>query len=95
VNLVVTNVPGSPQPLYLLGAKATSITPVVPLGPNTALGVALLSHVDALTFGLHVDPDLCPDVDRLTEEIREAADQLLAAARAGRHDPIGLPVDGA
>ena len=46
-----------------------------------ALGVALLSHVDTLTFGLHVDPDLCPDVDRLTEEIRDAADQLLAAAQ--------------
>ena len=81
VNLVVTNVPGSPQPLYLLGAEAMSITPVVPLGPNTALGVALLSHVDTLTFGLHVDPDLCPDVDRLTEEIRDAADELLAAAQ--------------
>jgi len=81
VNLVVTNVPGSPQPLYLLGAEATSVIPVVPLGPNTALGVALLSHVDTLTFGLHADPDLCPDVDRLTEEICEAADALLTAAR--------------
>jgi WS/DGAT/MGAT family acyltransferase len=82
VNLVVTNVPGSPQPLYLLGAEATSITPVVPLGPNTVLGVALLSHVDSLIFGLHVDPDRCPDVDRLTAEIRAAADELLAVARA-------------
>ena len=81
VNLVVTNVPGSPRPLYLLGAEATAIVPVVPLGPNTALGVALLSHVDTLTFGLHADPDLCPDVGRLTEEIDRAADDLLAAAR--------------
>jgi WS/DGAT/MGAT family acyltransferase len=84
VNLVVTNVPGSPLPLYLLGAEATSITPIVPLGPNTALGVALLSHADTLTFGLHVDPDLCPDVDRLVEEIGDAADELLAAARSHR-----------
>lgn len=84
VNLVVTNVPGSPLPLYLLGAEATSITPVVPLGPNTALGVALLSYTDSLTFGLHVDPDLCPDLDRLVEEIRQAADDLLAAARSHR-----------
>ena len=81
INLVVTNVPGSPQPLYLLGAQATSVIPVVPLGPNTALGVALLSHVDTLTFGLHVDPDLCPDVDRLTGEIRAAADELLTVAQ--------------
>ncbi|MDX2382000.1 MAG: WS/DGAT domain-containing protein, partial [Acidimicrobiia bacterium] len=81
VNLVVTNVPGSPRPLYLLGAEATSIIPVVPLGPNTVLGVALLSHVDTLTFGLHFDPDLCPDVDRLTREIRDAVEELLVAAR--------------
>ncbi len=83
VNLVVTNVPGSARPLYLLGAEATSIIPIVPLGPNTALGVALLSHVDTLTFGLHADPELCPDVDRLAAEIRAAADELLAAAGSG------------
>lgn len=63
VNLVVTNVPGPPVPLYLLGARMLEAFPVVPLGGNLSEEVAILSYEDAVTIGITIDPDTCPDVD--------------------------------
>ncbi len=79
VNLVITNVPGPRTPLWFMGAEAESMIPIVPLGPNTALGVALLSYVDRLTIGLHADPDRCPDLDLLAANVDDSMRRLLAA----------------
>ncbi len=79
VNLVITNVPGPRAPVWLMGAEAEAIVPLVPLGPNTALGVALASYVDTLTIGLYADPDRCPDLDQLVTAITDEMDRLLAA----------------
>ncbi len=80
VNLVVTNVPGPRTPLWLLGSEAEALVPIVPLGPNTALGIALVSYVENLTIGLHADPDRCPDLDLLTAAITDEMNRLLTAA---------------
>jgi len=77
VNLVITNVPGPRSPLWFMGARAESMVPIVPLGPNTALGVALLSYVDRLTIGLHADPTRCPDLDNLASAIENEMARLL------------------
>ena len=61
-NLVVTNVPGPRQPMYFLGSEVKTIVPVVPLGPNMGIGVAVTSYRDDLTIGIFADPDLCPDI---------------------------------
>ncbi len=89
VNLVITNVPGPRVPLWFMGAEAESMFPIVPLGPNTTLGVALLSYVDRLTIGLHADPDRCPDLDLLAAAIDDELQRLLLAVAAlpDRVDP--------
>jgi WS/DGAT/MGAT family acyltransferase len=69
VNFVVTNVPGSPTPLHLLGARIETIIPIVPLGPGLGLGVAVLTYAGRLTICVNADPDRCPDVDELAEAI--------------------------
>ena len=61
-NLVVTNVTGPRQPMYFLGSEVKTIVPVVPLGPNMGIGVAVTSYRDDLTIGIFADPDLCPDI---------------------------------
>jgi hypothetical protein len=63
VNLVVTNVPGPPVPLYLLGARLLEAFPVVPLAANLSLGAAILSYDGVLRLCLTADADRCPDVD--------------------------------
>jgi WS/DGAT/MGAT family acyltransferase len=72
-NLVVSNVPGPQQPLYLLGRRIREIYPFVPLSPqNHALSIGLLSYDGRVFFGLAGDHDAIPDLDRLVEAIDEA-----------------------
>jgi len=76
VNLVVTNVPGPPVPLYLLGARMLEAFPIVPLGGNLSEEIAILSYEDAVTIGITVDPDSCPDVDVFVAGLRRSLDEL-------------------
>lgn len=69
VNVVVTNVPGPSVPLYVLGGRLVDLVPVVPLGGNTTVGVAVLSYVDQVTIAVHADADACPDVDTIVSAI--------------------------
>ena len=62
-NLVVTNVPGPPVPLYALGAKLLEAFPFMPLLGNQSLAVAALSYEGQLSLGVLSNPATCPDVD--------------------------------
>src|SRR6185503_20023104 len=44
-NLIVTNVPGPPLPLYLLGARLLGGFPLVPLFENQGVAIALFSYL--------------------------------------------------
>lgn len=64
-NLVVTNVPGPPFPLYLLGARMLEAYPLVPLFLGQALGIALFSNAGKLFWGFNADWDALPDLHDL------------------------------
>ncbi len=81
-NLVVTNVPGPPMPLYLLGAKLEATYPVVPLYLNQALGVAVFSYADKLFIGLNADFDRLEDLELLPGLFEQAFAELGRAATA-------------
>jgi diacylglycerol O-acyltransferase / wax synthase len=79
-NLIVTNVPGPPVPLYLLGARLLEGYPLVPLFENQALGVALFSYGDHLFWGFNGDWDLVPDLNHFADDVEASFDELYAAA---------------
>jgi len=85
-NVTVTNVPGPQFPLFLLGRRLEHMYPQVPLSPNTALGIAIMSYDGRIDFGLLGDFDALPDLDRLAGALRDAIAELAAAA--------GLPDEG-
>ena len=98
VNLVVTNVRGPPRTLDLLGAEITEIIPVVPLGGNLSLGVAVLSYGGRLAIGVHADADALPDLDVVVSGIERTFDEGIGRprrrtpGRAARHvlrRPVG------
>jgi WS/DGAT/MGAT family acyltransferase len=61
-NLIVTNVPGPPNPVYMSGARLLACYPLVPLFSNQALGIALFSHDGSLYWGFNADWDAIPDL---------------------------------
>ncbi|HEX4692788.1 MAG TPA: wax ester/triacylglycerol synthase family O-acyltransferase [Solirubrobacteraceae bacterium] len=79
-NLTVTNVPGPQLPLYMLGRKLRAFYPEVPLTPNTALGIAIMSYDGSLYFGLLGDYDAMEDLDEFAGDVERAIAELAAAA---------------
>lgn len=82
-NLIVTNVPGPPFPLYVLGARALELIPHLPLFDHQGLGVAVLSYDGRLAFGLVADREVVPDLARLADAIPAAFGELVEAAASG------------
>ena len=61
-NVVTTNVPGPPIPVYVAGARMLACYPLVPLFANQALGIALFSYAGRLHWGFNADWDAMPDL---------------------------------
>jgi WS/DGAT/MGAT family acyltransferase len=79
-NVVVTNVPGPQNPLYLLGRELVDCFPMVPLARNQGLGVAILSYHGRLNFGLVGDYDVMFDLEDLAEDLQLSLAELAEAA---------------
>jgi WS/DGAT/MGAT family acyltransferase len=76
INVVVTNVPGPPVPLYLLGARMLGTFPVVPVGGNLDVSIGIVSYDTQLTIGLLADAVTCTDVGVLAEGIEKSFAEL-------------------
>ncbi len=79
-NLVVSNIPGPQQPLYLAGAKLLATYPSMPIGENAALSIACTSLGGTMAFGLTGDRDGMPDIELLAAAIDESLAELCKAA---------------
>jgi len=80
-NLVVTNVPGPQQPLYLVGARMLATYPVIPLARTQALAVGLTSYDGGVYYGLNADREAMGDLDVLGQCIVESLAELRESAR--------------
>jgi hypothetical protein len=73
-------VPGPQVPLYLMGRQLEGLFPMVPLAPNQALGIAIMSYNGTINFGLVGDYDLMPDLEELAGDLQAALRELAGAA---------------
>jgi hypothetical protein len=102
VNLVVTNVPGPQFPLHMADRELKDIFPLVPIGNNMGLGIAIVSYNGTIDLGLVGDWSALPDLDELGElfadsirEMGEAAGvQVRADAPAPRSGSRPAPTNG-
>ena len=78
-NVLVTNVPGPPRPLYAMGARMLDMYPVVPLAGGQAVSIGITSYDGGMHYGLNADRDAMPDVDVLACALTDALDELVAA----------------
>jgi diacylglycerol O-acyltransferase / wax synthase len=80
-NLTITNVRGSPTPLYAFGTRLRRIVPLVPIFANHAVGIAVASYTNQIVFGLNADERAMTDVDLLADGIAESVAELRRLAR--------------
>jgi diacylglycerol O-acyltransferase len=79
-NLVVTNVPGPPVPLYAAGGRMLEVFPVVPLARGQGLSIGMTSYNGRVFFGLNADLDTVGDVHVLADLIEQEVGQLVETA---------------
>jgi diacylglycerol O-acyltransferase len=81
-NLVVSNIPGPPVPLYLGGARMEGIYPVSAIYDGIGLNVTLFSYRDELQFGLVADREMVPDIWDLMDDFHDEMAALVATLEA-------------
>ena len=80
-NLTVSNIPGPPDPVYMLGARLAEAYPVVPLADGHALSIGIFGYTGRLHFGIYADPDALPGVARLPTALEAEILSLAGASR--------------
>ncbi|MEY2588450.1 MAG: diacylglycerol O-acyltransferase / wax synthase [Acidimicrobiaceae bacterium] len=81
INLVVSNVPGPREPLYVAGAQMTGIWSVGPILEGIGLNVTVWSYRDALNVGVIACRDHIEDPHEITDGMATALAELLVLAR--------------
>ena len=93
-NVVISNVPGPPLPLYMAGARMLTNYPTSIIVHGMALNITVQSYNTSLDFGLMADAAAMPDVRELAQAITVAFDDLRALPRPGEPDADEAPPEG-
>ena len=80
-NLIVSNVRGPDNPLFIAGARLRTLYSVGPAIEGIGLNITGWSYCGDLAFALIADADAIPDPHLITDALRPALDDLLAATR--------------
>jgi diacylglycerol O-acyltransferase len=87
LNMICTNVPGSPVPLYAVGRRMLTSYPYVPTGYELGIGVAVQSYAGKLFFGFTADAQVAPDVRRMRDFVQDSFQELCRAAGIKKEPP--------
>ena len=79
-NLVVSNIPGPSEPMYMLGCPLRATYPVVPLADGHTVSVGMTTIADRACFGVYADRRALPDAGLLAGDIDDALTELLTSA---------------
>jgi len=86
-NVVISNVPGSPTPLYSAGARLLANYPVSAIAHGVGLNITVLSYEDRLDFAIVTDRDQVADPWPLIDALGADLEALKAAAPNGPKPP--------
>ena len=75
-NLVISNVPGPPVPLFFMGAKIEGLYPLGPIFHGAGLNITVMSSDGKMHVGAIACRELVPQPWKLTEKFPEELDAL-------------------
>jgi acyltransferase, WS/DGAT/MGAT len=78
--LVMTNVPGPREKLYIAGSRIGNIMFWVPQSAHLGLGISIFSYAGSVHIGIAVDAALVPDPDTLVQHVHGEMDLLAEEA---------------
>jgi diacylglycerol O-acyltransferase / wax synthase len=103
LNLVISNVPGPRDPLYMAGAQLQANFPVSVVADGLGLNMTVMSYRDHVDFGLVGDRELVGDLWPMMEGLEASLDELCELicrkgrpsaakkAHSGNGKPVGTP----
>jgi diacylglycerol O-acyltransferase len=95
-NVVISNVPGPPIPLYAAGARVKGVIPLGPLLEGAGLNITVLSNMGNVDFGAIGCRELVPEIWDIADGFGTAVADLRARAevaakpRPRRRSPRGV-----
>ncbi len=90
-NLVISNVPGTPVPLYLAGAEFLSFHPLSIIMHGLGLNMTIQTYAGHVDFGIIADKKALPHASDLAKAVESAfaeAQALLATSQAAVKKPV-------
>lgn len=94
VNTLVSNVPGPPVPIYASGARVLGIYPCSIILEGMGVNTTVMSYVDRVDFGVHVDPDLVPNPWAIADAVPDALLEMMKESNLGEPTPVEDPFGG-
>jgi diacylglycerol O-acyltransferase len=90
-NLVISNVPGPPVPLYFMGARIEGLYPLGPVFHGAGLNITVMSNNGRLHVGIIACRESLPDVDDLVRRfpVELAALKDAVGVQRGRRRAAG------
>ena len=92
-NLVISNVPGPPVPLYLAGAQFLSFHPLSIIVHGLALNITIQTYAGKVDFGIVADKQALPHAQDLAKAIEAAfaqAQTLMSTAPSATRPSAGV-----
>ncbi len=86
LNLIISNVPGPPIPLYCAGATLLAHYPVSVVTDGVGLNITVMSYRDHIDVGIVVDHDMVDDAWELQDSVTEALTELLEVVGGTRQE---------
>ena len=81
-NLVISNVPGPPVPLYFVGARIDALYPLGPVFHGAGLNITVMSNAGQVHVGVIACRESVPDADALIRHFPEQLARLKDAVEA-------------
>lgn len=79
-NMIVTNVPGPPVPLYALESQLLAMHPLAPIFVGGHIGIAAMTYLDRVHWGVQYGGDDPAEAMRIAADVTAHFDALVQAA---------------